>query len=223
MFLLREIGHFQAPITQDLLLFGQKNLDAAIDTCRKINVQKMKFSITDIFSKCDQIRGFLRIWSHLLKKPVMENFIFCAVNIPGQRLVNSWSTLLLIFFFLETFTSIFRTSWLNLVELMHLVWIFHMSRSYSLCYLDFTYLSAQKMKFPIKDSFSKCDLKKSLTENFIFCAVSLVSDFPICFKMGFPSSESSFHFYVLVSIDFLINSKGDALFHRKISDNFRAN
>ena len=98
-----------------------------------------------------------------------------------------------------------------------------MSRSYSLCYLDFTYLSAQKMKFPIKDSFSKCDLKKSLTENFIFCAVSLVSDFPICFKMGFPSSESSFHFYVLVSIDFLINSKGDALFHRKISDNFRDN
>ena len=111
MFLLREIGHFQAPITQDLLLFGQKNLDAAIDTCRKINVQKMKFSITDIFSKCDQIRSFLRIWSHLLKKPVMENFIFCAVNIPGQRLVNSWSTLLVIFFvFLETFTSIVRTS-----------------------------------------------------------------------------------------------------------------
>ena len=41
--------------------------------------QKMKFSITDFFSKCDQIRSFLRIWSHLLKKSVMENFIFCAV------------------------------------------------------------------------------------------------------------------------------------------------
>ena len=41
--------------------------------------QKMKFSITDFFSKGEQIRRFLRIWSHLLKKSVMENFIFCAV------------------------------------------------------------------------------------------------------------------------------------------------
>ena len=40
----------------------------------------MKFSIEDFFSKCDQIRRKLRIWSHLLKKPVMENFIFCAVT-----------------------------------------------------------------------------------------------------------------------------------------------
>ena len=41
--------------------------------------QKMKFSIKDFFSKCDQIRSFLGIWSHLLKKSLMENFIFCAV------------------------------------------------------------------------------------------------------------------------------------------------
>ena len=40
----------------------------------------MKFSIKDSFSKCDQIRSFLRIWSHLLKKSLMENFISCAVN-----------------------------------------------------------------------------------------------------------------------------------------------
>ena len=39
----------------------------------------MKFSIKDFFSKCDQIRSFLRIWSHLLKKSLMENFIFCVV------------------------------------------------------------------------------------------------------------------------------------------------
>ena len=38
----------------------------------------MKFSITDFFSKCDQMSSKLRIWSHLLKKSVMENFIFCA-------------------------------------------------------------------------------------------------------------------------------------------------
>ena len=42
--------------------------------------QKMKFSIKDFFSKCDQIRSFLRIWSHSLKKSLMGNFIFCAVS-----------------------------------------------------------------------------------------------------------------------------------------------
>ena len=39
--------------------------------------QKVKFSIKDFFSKCDQI---LWIWSHLLKKFLMENFIFCTVK-----------------------------------------------------------------------------------------------------------------------------------------------
>ena len=41
--------------------------------------QKMKFSITVFFSKCDQIHNFLWIWSHLLKKFLIENFIFCAM------------------------------------------------------------------------------------------------------------------------------------------------
>ena len=40
--------------------------------------QKMKFSIMEFFSKHDQIRRKLRIWSHLLKISLMENFIFCA-------------------------------------------------------------------------------------------------------------------------------------------------
>ena len=43
-----------------------------------ITAQKMKFSIKDFFSKCDQIRTFLRIWSHLLKKSLIENFVFCV-------------------------------------------------------------------------------------------------------------------------------------------------
>ena len=38
--------------------------------------QKMKFSSKDFFSKCDQIRNFLRIWSHFLKKSLMKIFIF---------------------------------------------------------------------------------------------------------------------------------------------------
>ena len=37
----------------------------------------MKFSIKDIFSKCDQIL-------HLLKKSLTENFIFCAVEDFGK-------------------------------------------------------------------------------------------------------------------------------------------
>ena len=48
--------------------------------------QKMKFSIKDFFNKCDQIRGFLRIWSHLLNKFLMENFDFCAVKLQGYKL-----------------------------------------------------------------------------------------------------------------------------------------
>ena len=40
---------------------------------------KMKFSIKYFFSKCGQIRIFLRVWSHLLWKSLMENVIFYAV------------------------------------------------------------------------------------------------------------------------------------------------
>ena len=41
--------------------------------------EKINFSINDFSSKCDQIRWKLRIWSHLLEKSLMENFIFRAV------------------------------------------------------------------------------------------------------------------------------------------------
>ena len=59
---------------------------ASMSTSRSVYVlfmwptgQKMKFSIKYFFSKCDQIRRKLWIWSHLLKKSLIENFIFCAV------------------------------------------------------------------------------------------------------------------------------------------------
>ena len=45
--------------------------DSRVDTAKK-----MKFSIKDFVSKCDQIRSFLRIWSHLLKKFLMKNCFF---------------------------------------------------------------------------------------------------------------------------------------------------
>ena len=38
---------------------------------------KMKFLLKDFFSKCDQVRSYLRIC--LLKKPLTENFLVCAV------------------------------------------------------------------------------------------------------------------------------------------------
>ena len=41
--------------------------------------QKIKFSIKDFSSRCDQNCRKLRIWSHLLKKSLMKNFIFYAV------------------------------------------------------------------------------------------------------------------------------------------------
>ena len=48
---------------------------------RCITEQKMKFSIKDFFSKCDEIRRKLWIWLHLLKKSFIENFIFCTVPV----------------------------------------------------------------------------------------------------------------------------------------------
>ena len=50
-----------------------------IENEMSITAQKMKFSIKDYFSKYEQIRS-------LLKKSLMENFIFCAVyNKQGNQ------------------------------------------------------------------------------------------------------------------------------------------
>ena len=53
----------------------------------------MKFSIKDFFSKCDQIRRKLRISSHLLKKSLIENFIFCisalhSLHVSGSNMAS---------------------------------------------------------------------------------------------------------------------------------------
>ena len=52
----------------------------------------MKFSIKGFFSKCDQIRSFLPIWSQLLKKYLMEKFFFCAV-LSTQKALRALSYL----------------------------------------------------------------------------------------------------------------------------------
>ena len=42
----------------------------------------MKFSVKDFFSKLDQIRSFLRIWSHLLKNKILNGKLdfLCSVQ-----------------------------------------------------------------------------------------------------------------------------------------------
>ena len=50
-----------------------------------VTAQKMNFSIKDFFSKCDKICRIMRIWSYLLKKSLIENFIFCAVSTAHER------------------------------------------------------------------------------------------------------------------------------------------
>ena len=70
--------------------------------------QKMKFFIKDFFCKCDQICSFLWIWSQLLKKSLMETFIFCAVSdiqVAKQEYSNFVKTS--IFCYYEIFLKVF--------------------------------------------------------------------------------------------------------------------
>ena len=58
--------------------FFKRDFSEKIKTlCQGCNytAQKMKFFIKNLFSKCDQIRE-LRVCSYLLKKSLIENFIF---------------------------------------------------------------------------------------------------------------------------------------------------
>ena len=84
----------------------------------------MKFSIKDFFSKRDQIRRKLRIWSPLLKKSLMENFIFCAVITSGSnwKLGFSESPLDIVKGFLIQFSTVWKI-WL-LVEVTYLKTIY---------------------------------------------------------------------------------------------------
>ena len=64
------------------------NLEALVfwlESMRKflVTAQKMKFSIEDFFSKCEETRSYL-------KKSLMENFIFCA-----EWVLNAWLQILL--------------------------------------------------------------------------------------------------------------------------------
>ena len=49
----------------------------------------MKLSSNGFLSKCDQILSFQRIWSHILKKSLKENFnfraVFTKINVKDPR------------------------------------------------------------------------------------------------------------------------------------------
>ena len=68
----------------DTLMVGKLFIIISVDIGLKIfygtlwiyGSQEMKFSIKDFPNKCDQIDW--RIWLYLLKKPLVENFIFYA-------------------------------------------------------------------------------------------------------------------------------------------------
>ena len=161
----------------------------------------MTFSIKDFFSKSDQIRSFLRNWSHLLRKSLTGDFIFCAVKLVITIFNESfhrpsvWHILtigmkllfhlaVLHFYFYKMMLDYF-SHLLNLhqeIDLqmsniyLHTVWFIAVDSSLNTRY-------CKKMKFSIKDFSCKCDLirrklriwshllEKSLMENFIFCAV----------------------------------------------------
>ena len=58
------------------LAYIQTHLTNATSLAKPSTARNMKFSIKYFFGKCDQIRRKLRIWLHLSKKLLMENFIF---------------------------------------------------------------------------------------------------------------------------------------------------
>ena len=117
--------------------------------------QKIKFSIKDISSNCDLIRSFLWIFLHLLKKSLMENFIFCTVFESCSFL---WKL---------------HSGKLNPINLLKMSWVFLEGSCFYFCYKTiqnclyfiwklthdfYRHLNVEfKMSFSLFDSFSNCD------------------------------------------------------------------
>ena len=70
--------YFQLSIFQLLASCPNKSITSlTLSSWALLHPQRMKLSIKDFFSKCDQIRRLLKIWSHLLK--ISWIHFFCAV------------------------------------------------------------------------------------------------------------------------------------------------
>ena len=88
--------------------------------------------IKDFFSKCDQTRRKLRIWSHLLKKSLMLNFIFCAVILFMLHFFSFQS-----FYFNVTLLRCRTLLMLNLFHPLLLLLYFHVAHFPSYTFLRF--------------------------------------------------------------------------------------
>ena len=68
----------------------------------------MKFSIKEFFSKFDQIRSLLWIWSHLLKKSLIENFIFlCSDTCAILSRISEEMVIIYFYWYIFKITSVF--------------------------------------------------------------------------------------------------------------------
>ena len=89
--------------------FFNQLLPSVNDTYRTIfTEQKMKFSIKDFFSECDQTCPNTNTKEIL--NALMENFIFCAV-LPHRPLKNSQKKLAFLQVILLIMTTIRKKSW----------------------------------------------------------------------------------------------------------------
>ena len=135
--------------------------------------------LKDFFSKCDQIRSFLQIWSHLLKKFLMGSFIFCAV----------WKAL-----WQRCFWVMFQIVGHKVIKTEHSVTI----NSWRVVYYLWTYCVVRKMKFSIKIFLASANqivdsgrfvpllTKKNITENFFAALQSCVKHFFSNPNIAFP-------------------------------------
>ena len=87
------LAHSSGKIWRELCLFEESNCSPALIKIKATplchgHCTKMKLYMNDFFLKCDQIRRELRIWLHLLKKSLIENFIYYTV-VQHIKLTNS--------------------------------------------------------------------------------------------------------------------------------------
>ena len=117
--------------------------------------QKMKFAIKNFVSKCNQIRNFLRIWSHLLKKYLVENFILCVLiyiyiyiciyiymyniyNIYILYIFYIYNIYIYICIYIYIYIYVTKTKMREYRILTHIIWLLYVTNLYSQRYLGKT-------------------------------------------------------------------------------------
>ena len=77
--------------------------------------QKQEFFVKGFFIKCDQIRRFLRICLHLLKKSLTENFISCEV-IPAPLLCSMFVMFMSLLLYVLKFVNLHKIKKSNFLD-----------------------------------------------------------------------------------------------------------